>query len=89
MANKKRPGQHRRPNPRAQLARHDSPFDSSDVRSTSFWSYVRDDDTALFGKIGDLRDDLRRIYKLMTGDSIEIFMDRDDIGWGQQWDQVL
>jgi len=89
VANKKRPGQHRRPNPRAQLARRDSPFDSPDVRSTSFWSYVRDDDTALFGKIGDLRDDLRRIYKLMTGDSIEIFMDRDDIGWGQQWDQVI
>ncbi|MCH6167046.1 toll/interleukin-1 receptor domain-containing protein [Pseudonocardia alaniniphila] len=25
----------------------------------------------------------------MTGDRIEIFMDRDDIGWGQQWSQVI
>jgi len=25
----------------------------------------------------------------MTGDSIEIFMDRDDIAWGQQWAQVI
>lgn len=89
MSNKKRPTQRRRPNPSAQSARRDSPFEAGDVRSTSFWSYVRDDDTALFGKIADLRDDIRRIYKLLTGDSIEIFMDRDDIGWGQQWGQVI
>lgn len=86
---KRRPGQQKQPNPKAKGHQRDSPFGSGEVRSSSFWSYVRDDDTALFGKIGDLRDDLRRVYKLMTGENIEIFMDRDDIGWGQQWAQVV
>jgi hypothetical protein len=66
-----------------------SALGNGEVRSSSFWSYVHDDDDALFGKIRDLKEDIRKIYKLMTGDRIEIFMDRDDIGWGQQWDQVI
>lgn len=67
----------------------ESALGNGEVRSSSFWSYVHDDDAAVFGKIGHLKEDVRRIYKLMTGDRIEIFMDREEIGWGQQWSQVI
>lgn len=57
--------------------------------TTSFWSYVRNDDRAIFGKIAHLRDDIRGFYQFMTGREIAIFMDQDHIGWGQQWDSVI
>lgn len=52
-----------------------------------FWSYAHDDDDADFGRITDLARDLVANYKMLTGDPIELFLDRDSIAWGQAWKQ--
>ena len=66
------------------------PYASEPEGSThSFWSYVREDDRATFGKIALLRDDICTFYRFETGVRIQIFMDRDNVGWGQQWQSLI
>ncbi|MFD4639814.1 TIR domain-containing protein [Lentzea sp. NPDC058436] len=57
--------------------------------SSAFWSYVHRDNDALFGKIDMIREDLQSIYSLETGESLKIFVDREDLGWGEQWEESL
>lgn len=50
-----------------------------------FWSYRRDDDSADNGRIAQLARDIVSEYELLTGESIELFLDRDSLEWGNAW----
>ena len=51
----------------------------------AFWSYVRDDDKADKGRISQLAHDVVDEYKFLTGEEIELFLDTDDLRWGDDW----
>jgi hypothetical protein len=63
------------------------------VQLGGFWSYAHDDDTADFGRITDLGRDIVAQFEMLTGESIELFVDRDSLEWGHLWrervDQAL
>lgn len=50
-----------------------------------FWSYVHADDDAEFGRITALGRDLAVQYEMLTGEAIELFLDRDALEWGNAW----
>jgi hypothetical protein len=50
-----------------------------------FISYRRDDDLAFGGVVDRLKKDLTGRFEAITGRRIEVFVDRDDIGWGEEW----
>lgn len=50
-----------------------------------FWSYVHLDDEADGGRITQLARDVVSQYEMLTADSIHLFLDRDDIEWGDEW----
>lgn len=49
-----------------------------------FWSYVREDDRAGGGAIIALSEKLKAEYELITGEELNLFVDRS-IGWGDEW----
>jgi hypothetical protein len=51
----------------------------------AFWSYVHTDDDADGGRIAQLARDVVAEYQMLTGDSIHLFLDRDNIDWGDEW----
>ncbi|MFK0243551.1 toll/interleukin-1 receptor domain-containing protein [Amycolatopsis azurea] len=57
--------------------------------SDCFWSYVRRDNEDLRGRIDHIREDLIRQYSLETGEDLRIFVDGEDIGWGEDWQETL
>ncbi|GAB3580049.1 hypothetical protein GCM10027445_49660 [Amycolatopsis endophytica] len=57
--------------------------------SDCFWSYVRSDNDNLRGRIDHMRQDLAAQYSLETGEELRIFVDGEDIGWGQDWQETL
>jgi hypothetical protein len=50
-----------------------------------FWSYVRADDTAEAGRISRLANDLVSQYELLTGETINLFLDKASLEWGDNW----
>ena len=54
-----------------------------------FWSYVRKDDEAESGRISKLAKDVVDQYELLTGDAIELFLDQDEIQWGDKWREKI
>jgi predicted AAA+ superfamily ATPase len=59
-----------------------------------FLSYVHEDDLAEQGRITQLGRDLAERYRLITGEAIEVFIDKDSLRWGEEWqsridDQLL
>lgn len=50
-----------------------------------FWSYVHADDTADGGRIARLARDIASEFEMQTGDAIELFLDRDELQWGDNW----
>jgi TIR domain len=54
-----------------------------------FWSYVHADDLAEQGRIRQLASDLADQYALISGESIEIFVDRDALAWGDNWREKI
>lgn len=50
-----------------------------------FWSYVHKDDDAQGGRIAQLARDVVAQYEMITGESIELFLDRDKLEWGDDW----
>jgi hypothetical protein len=50
-----------------------------------FWSYVHADDDAEGGRISRLARDVVAQYELLTGGSIDLFLDRDNLEWGDVW----
>lgn len=54
---------------------------------SGFFSYAHEDDVC--GRLHMLRDDLIAEYKQLTGNDLELFLDRDDIKWGDRWDKNI
>src|SRR6267142_5515248 len=53
-------------------------------------SYVRLDDEYLEGRLSELRQRLEAEIRLQSGDrEFHIFQDRNDITWGQNWQERL
>jgi hypothetical protein len=50
-----------------------------------FWSYVHADDDADGGRVSRLARDVVEQYEMLTGEKIGLFLDRDDIVWGEDW----
>src|SRR5690349_7850086 len=51
----------------------------------AFLSYVRLDDQHEHGRLSQFRERLSGEVRIQTGEIFEIFQDRNDIAWGQQW----
>lgn len=52
-------------------------------------SYVRSDDSHDWGKITTFRERLEGEVRIQTGRPFAIFQDRNDIIWGQQWEEAI
>ncbi|RKT83861.1 TIR domain-containing protein [Saccharopolyspora antimicrobica] len=50
-----------------------------------FLSYVHADDAAESGRIAQLARDVVAQYEMITGEQIDLFLDRDEISWGDDW----
>ena len=55
----------------------------------AFISYVRSDDVHDSGRITELRQRLEGEVKMQTGRVFDIFQDRNDLKWGQQWKERI
>jgi cobaltochelatase CobT len=60
-----------------------------DIEPVAFLSYVRADDDHDGGRITDLRKLLEGEVKMQTGREFSVFQDRNDLIWGQQWEQRI
>jgi hypothetical protein len=50
-----------------------------------FWSYVHSDDAADGGRITRLARDIASEFEVQTGEEIELFLDKDQLQWGDNW----
>jgi hypothetical protein len=50
-----------------------------------FWSYAHEDDAAEGGRIVRLRERIQAEYKMLTGSSLDIVVDREHLNWGQNF----
>jgi len=57
--------------------------------AAAFWSYVQKDNDGDHGRILALSEDLRDRYRIQTGEELELFVDREDIGWGEAWERRI
>ena len=53
--------------------------------SQGFWSYVHADDEADGDRISRLARDVASQFQMLTGEPLELFLDRDAIKWGEVW----
>lgn len=60
----------------------------SATNPSAFWSYVRNDDDAGVGAIVRLSEKLTAEYELITGEPLNLFVDRS-IGWGDEWEKRI
>ncbi|MDY0891566.1 DUF4143 domain-containing protein [Frigoribacterium sp. CFBP9030] len=76
--------------------RHQAPREriivSSDIEKTNpnidvrlFVSYVHADNQRLNGRIVDFARDIAEAYAFLYGFEVSLFIDRDDIEWGESW----
>jgi hypothetical protein len=52
---------------------------------SGFWSYVHADDETEHGRIAELARDVVAQFEMLTGEDIELFLDRDKLDWGDEW----
>lgn len=50
-----------------------------------FLSYVHEDDEAESGRIRQLASDITKQYSMITGEKITIFVDKEGLDWGDDW----
>ena len=55
----------------------------------AFMSYVRFDDKHEDGRLSEFRTRLSSEVRLQTGQDFPIFQDRNDIKWGQNWQERI
>jgi TIR domain len=55
------------------------------MAGAAFWSYAHDDDALDDGRILDLARRLAAEYALLTGEELQLFVDRTSIEWGDEW----
>jgi hypothetical protein len=53
--------------------------------SQGFWSYVHADDEADGDRISRLARDVASQFQMLTGEPLDLFLDRDAIKWGEVW----
>ncbi len=51
----------------------------------AFFSYARKDDERTYGAITKLKKAIVNEYAYVTGNDLDIFQDKDDIDWGDNW----
>ena len=61
----------------------------SDSAIKIFLSYAHADDKNTHGGITQLKNSLIAEYKLQTGYDLQIFQDKDDIRWGDDWRDII
>ena len=61
----------------------------ADRRPIAFLSYVRSDDDHDEGRITAFRKRLEGEVRMQSGETFEIFQDRNDIAWGQNWEERI
>ncbi|MEV7758737.1 toll/interleukin-1 receptor domain-containing protein [Microbacterium sp. NPDC089180] len=54
-----------------------------------FWSYAHADNQAERGRVLALANHIRDEYALITGDDLDVFVDRKAISWGDRWREVI
>jgi TIR domain len=59
------------------------------IEPSAFWSYVRQVDDHDGGNLSRIREKLSGELQAQTGEKFEVFQDREDIKWGQQWDSRI
>ena len=60
------------------------------VSYKGFWSYVHQDDETEDGRISKLAKDVVAQYEMITGDTIELFLDKDGgLEWGDSWREKI
>ncbi|KQO59767.1 toll/interleukin-1 receptor domain-containing protein [Curtobacterium sp. Leaf261] len=57
--------------------------------AVGFLSYAHIDDEADQGRIRRLAKKIQMEYRVLTGETLEIFVDRSDIRWGQKWKERI
>jgi F-box protein 11 len=57
--------------------------------AAAFMSYVRSDDAHDDGQLSQFRERLAAEVRAQTGEEFAIFQDRNDIAWGQNWQQRI
>jgi hypothetical protein len=57
------------------------PFDGP----SGFWSYAHQDEDQARGRISRLAQRIRDEFSLITGDDLELFLDRESLAWGDAW----
>ncbi len=57
--------------------------------ATAFWSYTHEDDKHEDGAIVRLAERTGEEYSLLTGERLTVFVDRNDLAWGEHWKQRI
>jgi hypothetical protein len=57
--------------------------------ASGFWSYVRQDDEAVGRRITRLAAHVQDAYGLITGEGLELFVDRTSLEWGDAWGERI
>ncbi len=65
------------------LVQRDRDIPSETVQG--FLSYSRDDNVAMNNIADEIKSRIEGLYRAKTGRRIQIFVDRHDIGWGEDW----
>lgn len=51
----------------------------------AFWSYTRRDNEKDKGRIRQLAEDIADEYEILSGDELKLFLDLEEIKWGDDW----
>jgi hypothetical protein len=54
-----------------------------------FWSYVHDDNDAEGGRIVQLANDVCDQFQMITGEKINLFLDKNSLEWGNNWQKSI
>ena len=57
--------------------------------ASGFWSYAHDDNKLDGGALLELARLISEEYDLLSGEPLELFIDRDSIAWGEEWRQRI
>lgn len=65
------------------------PVESASSRVSGFWSYAHGDDKLDDGAILEMARVIRQEFDLLSGKELTLFVDREDLSWGQEWSATV